>query len=118
MPTAPASDLQQLLAEDALEHPPRQPLLVREAAAPERRAEPIRDRLEPFGRTVGHAFDSSSVRAARPARRMVCRSRSAPTSVAEQRQSNLLITPLFPFWDSRRLPGGNRYVGFRGNELE
>src|SRR5690606_27252747 len=78
VPPAPAADLQKLLAEHALEHAPRQPLLVRETAPPERRAEPIADRLQPAGRAVGHEFDSSSVRAGRPAAGPLRRPRAAP----------------------------------------
>ena len=50
---APGADLEELLAEHPLEGAANQPLLVREAAAPERRREPVGH----AGRVAIHSFD-------------------------------------------------------------
>src|SRR5690606_8437393 len=93
---APAADLQEVLAEHALEHSARQPLLVRKTTAAERRREPVAERLEPAVIAVGHA----SILAAPPGGR----ARALPSVRAR-------VRPLSPNRDSQ-CPATERASGF------
>src|SRR5690606_26893426 len=108
---APAADLQEVLAEHALEHSARQPLLVRKTTAAERRREPVAERLEPAVIAVGHA----SILAAPPGGRARAlpsvRARVGPLS--PNRDSQYPATKRASrFWDMRRLPPQGRSVRF------
>src|SRR5690606_5325340 len=109
VPRAPAADLQQLLAEHALEHPPRQALLVREAAPAERRRQPVAERLRTMSRAVGH----TAILAARRGRRGRRSPRVAPALAACCRTataSKLDVLRRFPICEPCRLPTAVRSV--------